>query len=157
MPNPPLSIIIRDVLKDNNGFGPHLMIDLNECDSKKLDNLDLCFSFLDDLPDLIHMTKITQPHVFRYSGLVPEDKGITGMVIIAESHITIHTFPLKEYAFIDIFSCKPFDTDRALQHAIQLFGSKDPIHFIQGRGEKFPRDSFQPKVVLHKERVFAAS
>lgn len=132
--------------KEENGFGPHLMLDLNDCDAKKLDDLDLCFSFLDDLPDLINMTKITQPHVFRYSGLVPEDKGITGMVIIAESHISIHTFPLKQYAFIDIFSCKPFDTNRALEYALKLFGCKDPQHFQVNRGLKFPRHTYSAPV-----------
>jgi S-adenosylmethionine decarboxylase len=31
---------------------------------------------------MINMTSITQPYVFPYSGLVPEDRGITGIVII---------------------------------------------------------------------------
>lgn len=121
------------------GFGPHLMLDLNECDPAKLDDFELCFRILNDLPDQIGMTKITQPHVFRYSGLVPEDKGITGVVIIAESHISIHTFPEKNYAFVDIFSCKPFDIEPAKQYFIKAFESKDPDVFITERGLKFPR------------------
>ena len=92
------------------GFGPHVMLDLNQCNQDHLSSVDRCFKLLDDLPNKIGMTKITMPHVFPYEGLVPEDKGITGVVIIAESHLSIHTFPLKSYAFIDIFSCKPFNT-----------------------------------------------
>jgi S-adenosylmethionine decarboxylase len=115
------------------------MLDLNECDPAKLDDFELCFRILNDLPDQIGMTKITQPHVFRYSGLVPEDKGITGVVIIAESHISIHTFPEKNYAFVDIFSCKPFDIEPAKQYFIKAFESKDPDVFITERGLKFPR------------------
>ena len=61
------------------------------------------------------MTKIIQPYVFRYHGVVPEDWGVTGMVIIAESHISIHTFPDHKRFHMDVFSCKPFDSDAALR------------------------------------------
>ena len=74
------------------------------CPKETLSNYDLHFNYLKSLPELINMTPITQPYVFPYSGLVPEDKGITGIVIIAESHISIHSFEEKGYSFIDIFS-----------------------------------------------------
>ena len=120
------------------GFGPHVMLDLNKCNSKLLQSVDLCFKLLDELPGHIGMTKITMPHVFPYQGLVPEDKGVTGTVIIAESHLSVHTFPLKEYAFIDIFSCKPFQTQFAIDYCIDLFESKDPDTHITYRGKDFP-------------------
>ena len=120
-------------------FGPHLILDLNDCDPERLNDLDLCFRVLNELPDRIGMTKITQPHVFRYSGLVPEDEGITGVVIIAESHISLHTFPLKGYAFVDVFSCKQFDVEIAKHYIIDAFDSKDPEVFVTERGAKFPR------------------
>ena len=78
-------------------FGPHLMLDLRQCNQEKLKDYNLVFNVLQDLPGEIGMTKITQPYVFPYSGLIPEDKGITGTVIIAESHISIHTFQEKDY------------------------------------------------------------
>ena len=90
------------------------------------------------MPDTIGMTKITQPHVFPYQGLVPDDAGITGTVIIAESHISVHTFPKKQYAFIDIFSCKPFDADVAVQYCIELFQSQSPDVQMTFRGKEFP-------------------
>ncbi len=120
-------------------FGPHLILDLADCNPEKLDDFELCFRILNELPDEIGMTKITQPHVFRYSGLVPEDEGITGVVIIAESHISLHTFPSKKYAFMDVFSCKPFDVECAKRYIITAFESRDPQVFVTERGEKFPR------------------
>ena len=120
-------------------FGPHLMLDLKGCNPDKLSNLELIFTILSDLPDTIHMHKITQPYVFPYSGLVPEDKGITGFVTIAESHISIHTFQLKNYAFIDIFSCKDFDYETATHYMINVFESTEPeVHLVE-RGIGFPR------------------
>jgi len=127
------------------GFGPHLMLDLSDCDPDRLNDLDLCFDLLFQVPDEIGMTKITQPHVFRYKGLVPEDEGITGMVVIAESHISLHTFPLKRYCFVDIFSCKPFDVERAEKLFIEAFSSTQTEVFLAHRGRAFPRGALLPQ------------
>jgi S-adenosylmethionine decarboxylase len=114
------------------------MLDLNDCNSAILNDLDACFRLLNELPEKIGMTKITQPYVFRYSGLVPEDEGITGVTIIAESHISLHTYPKKNFVFVDIFSCKPFDVEEARDHVIQFFQSKSPTVYVQERGAAFP-------------------
>jgi S-adenosylmethionine decarboxylase len=123
----------------NESFGPHLTLDLIGCPKEKLQNLDLHFKLLKDLPSLIGMTPITQPYVFPYSGLVPEDKGITGIVIIAESHLSIHSFEDKGHTFIDMFSCKPFDTELALEFILELFKPESYDMNIVQRGKKFPR------------------
>jgi S-adenosylmethionine decarboxylase len=120
------------------GYGPHLMLDLNECDPVILNDLDACFKLLNELPEMIRMTKITQPYVFRYSAPVPEDSGITGVTIIAESHIPLHTYPKKRFVFVDLFSCKPFDVDIARKYIIQFFQSKSPVVNVQERGVAFP-------------------
>ena len=132
-------------MKRQSYFGPHLMLDLSECDQKRINDLDFIFQFLSILPDKIGMVKITQPYVFPYAGLVPEDKGITGFVVIAESHLSIHTFVEKGHAFVDLFSCKPFDTDRARDLIIETFVSKKPeVHMIE-RGAGFPRNTHLAK------------
>lgn len=120
-------------------FGPHLTIDLEGCNVDKLKDLQLHFDILNDLPHLIGMTPITAPYVFPYSGLVPEDSGITGIVIIAESHISIHSFDKKAYCFVDVFSCKPFNTQVALDYITQAL---QPTAFnvsVVERGQNFPR------------------
>jgi len=120
-------------------FGPHLMLDLWECNTSKLEDYELVFNVLSELPDKIGMTKITQPYVFPYSGLVPEDKGITGTVIIAESHISIHTFQEKGHCFVDVFSCKDFDVDFAAEYLINTFESKQYDKYVVNRGKNFVR------------------
>ncbi len=139
----------------NQSFGPHLMIDMADCDANKLDELDRCFRFLNELPEKVGMTKITQPNVFPYAGLVPEDRGITGVVVIAESHISIHTFPLKNYAFIDVFSCKPFDVEAAADFAIHLFGCKSPQIQVTQRGLDFPREMETSKTKTRFELMYS--
>lgn len=99
------------------------MLDCYECDAKALDDLNVVHEFLDKLPDKIGMTKITRPYVFRYEGPAgqPRERGITGVIIIAESHISIHTFPEKGYLTMDAYSCKPFDPKLAIDFVKQLF------------------------------------
>lgn len=122
-----------------NAFGPHVTIDLKGCPKEILSDYNLHFNYLKMLPELISMTPITQPYVFPYSGLVPEDRGITGILIIAESHLSIHSFEEKGYSFIDIFSCKGFDVDKAIQITLDIFKPESHEINIVERGIDFPR------------------
>jgi S-adenosylmethionine decarboxylase len=137
----------------HSDFGPHLMLDCRQCDYDKISDLAYVFQVLDQLPDTIGMTKITQPYVFPYSGLVPEDKGITGTVIIAESHITFHSFVEKDYFFFDIFSCKPFEVERVVDYITEAFGVRDFEKHVAHRGRNFPRYVEQaPRLVMMSNR-----
>jgi S-adenosylmethionine decarboxylase len=120
-------------------FGPHLTLDLKGCPKEILQNYNLHFELLKNLPEMIGMTPITQPYVFPYSGLVPEDKGITGIVIIAESHLSIHSFEDKGYTFIDMFSCKAFDVDKAVEYILETFKPESYEKNLVQRGKDFPR------------------
>ncbi len=121
------------------GFGQHLMLDGYGCDREKLQDLEGIYNFLSHYPEEINMTKIMPPYVFKYSGQVPEDWGISGFVLIAESHISIHTFPEKLYLSLDIFSCKKFDTDSAIAYIKRLFGIEKLEIKLLDRGHEFPK------------------
>jgi len=121
------------------GYGPHLTLDLGDCDVTILNDLNICFAFLNELPSRIGMNKITQPYVFRYDETTPEECGVTGFVVIAESHISLHTYPEKKFVFVDVFSCKPFDIKEAEKYIVSFFGSKSPVVQKISRGEKFPQ------------------
>src|SRR5215831_17446170 len=121
------------------GFGPHLMLDGYGCDKGKLQDLNLIYRILDELPTRIGMTKIMPPYVFKYSGLKPEDWGLSGFVLIAESHISIHTFPEKNFVSVDIFSCKHFDTEFARDYLKRTFGMTKVESTVLDRGTEFPK------------------
>lgn len=122
-----------------NTFGPHVTIDLKGCPKEILSDYNLHFNYLKMLPELIEMTPITQPYVFPYSGLVPEDSGITGILIIAESHLSIHSFEEKGYSFVDIFSCKEFNVEKAIKITLDIFKPIDYEVNVVERGKDFPR------------------
>ncbi len=92
----------------------HLVIDGYGGNIDKMWDEDLVRNFLYDYPESLDMTRITEPNVLRYEAPKSEDSGVSGFVIIAESHISIHTFPRKDYINIDIFSCQPFNHELAL-------------------------------------------
>ncbi len=87
----------------------HLIVDGYGGDVGVMEDPDALFRFLDEYPDAIGMTKITTPQVYTYAGRKPEDNGLSGFVLIAESHISVHTFPRRQYINIDVFSCMEFD------------------------------------------------
>ena len=122
------------------GFGPHLMLDGYGCDKAKLQDLNLVYRILDELPTRIGMTKIMPPYVFKYSGVRPEDWGLSGFVLIAESHISIHTFPEKSFVSVDIFSCKAFDSEFAASFFKQAFAMGKLESTVLDRGTEFPKE-----------------
>ena len=134
------------------GFGPHLMLDCYGCNKEKLADMDLIFKTLDEFPEQIGMTKIMPPYVFKYQGAVADHWGISGVVLIAESHITIHTFPDKNHAFIDIFSCKNFDPAPATIHMVNLFEATSHEVTLSSRGMEFPRSMKGAVEIVAKER-----
>ncbi len=134
------------------GFGPHLMLDGYGCDKAKLQDLNLVYRILDELPTRIAMTKIMPPYVFRYSGLRPEDWGLSGFVLIAESHVSIHTFPEKTFVSVDIFSCKPFDSEFAASYLKKAFGMAKVDCTVLDRGTEFPKQLDAAAQLVRAER-----
>ena len=93
----------------------HLIIDGYSSNQKILQDEDFLHNWLENYPSRIGMTRISPPYVLRYIGSELEDWGISGFVFIAESHISVHTFVERNYVNIDVFSCKDFDTEKAIK------------------------------------------
>ena len=93
----------------------HLIIDGFGKNRSTLQDEKFIYSLLSTYPAKIGMTKISDPIVFRYSGIKPEDWGISGLVFIAESHISLHTFVERNFINIDVFSCKDFDAQKIIR------------------------------------------
>jgi len=125
----------------------HLIIDGYNGDVQKMQDVDFIQQLLDVYPSRIGMTKISPPKVSKYIGSKPEDWGVSGFVLIAESHISIHTFPERSYINIDIFSCKEFDAEEAIRDLQQRFGLSEVRSYILNRGLEYANNQ-QPSLVL---------
>jgi S-adenosylmethionine decarboxylase len=121
-------------------FGMHLTVDLAQCNPARLCDLGVIHDLLLTLCSEMRMHALTKPYAFKYDGNGCEaDAGITGFLILAESHISIHTYPHKQYAFIDMFSCRKFEQRGVL---VVLNAALDfKVHTLQllSRGHDFPR------------------
>ena len=118
-------------------FGPHLIIDGTRCDTRKLADRILVEQVLNDYPNAIGMTKIGGPYMFEYQAPDPAYSGVSGLVVIAESHIAIHTFPELDYFTMDIFSCKNFDHELAIEYIRKAFDVKEMDRMLVQRGLSF--------------------
>ncbi len=115
----------------------HLIIDGYGSNPEILQSEEFIYQLLDQYPAEIGMTKISSPYVLKYVGDKPEEWGISGFVLIAESHISIHTFVERCYVNADVFSCKDFDADRVikdLSNRLQLTKIRTHILGRDGQG-----------------------
>jgi S-adenosylmethionine decarboxylase len=102
------------VEKDGQKFaGMHLLVDLwgatNLCDPAHIDRA------LREAAEAANAT-ILHGHFHHFS----PNGGVSGVLVLAESHISIHTWPERAFASIDIFmcgACDPYDSLPALQAA----------------------------------------
>ena len=77
----------------------HQIVEFNDCEESKIDNSDFVREIFLEAAKLGSATVVSECfHEFS-------PYGITGVLVIAESHISIHTWPEHKYAAVDIFSC----------------------------------------------------
>lgn len=133
-------------------FGPHLIMEASGCNYEKLTDIKLLTRLLDNLPEKMGMTKVMPPYVFEYRGEVADDWGLSGIIIIAESHLAFHTFPDKGFVTVDIFSCKDFDVRTAVQEIVNTFEPNTWDEQLIMRGREFPKSLTKASVIMETER-----
>ena len=87
-----------DVISREN-IGRHCILELYQCDEAKLNDEAFVRTTLTSSAKIAGATLINLvTHSFR-------PQGVTGLALLAESHISIHTWPEIGYAAIDVFTC----------------------------------------------------
>lgn len=108
-----------------------------------LNNRDVVFECLDTLPGLLGMLKMDEPKIYHSDGNDTKDPGgWTGVVVIAESHISVHTFAKRGFVSVDVYTCKNgMDNDFIIKFFTEKFKLKDvETHFIK-RGARYPAEN----------------
>jgi S-adenosylmethionine decarboxylase proenzyme len=77
----------------------HLLIELKDCNTDLLNDMEYLRTVLTDVAKYIGAAVI-KDSFYQFS-----PQGISGVVIIAESHISIHTWPEYNFAAVDVFTC----------------------------------------------------
>lgn len=88
-------------------MGRHLLVEYMSCDVAVLNNCDVIKQLLVKAAEAANTTVVT-------SFIKPfEPQGVSGVVVIEESHISIHTWPEHGYAAVDFFTCGNGDPEKA--------------------------------------------
>ena len=120
-------------------FGEHLMIDGYGGDAEKLDSKQVIIATINWLVAGLGMQPLGDVEIHRAypNNGIKDESGWRAFQIINESHISIHTFPLRKFIACDVYTCKPnLDVNLVSSHLQAQFGlEKLEINFIK-RGRK---------------------
>ena len=89
-------------------FGWHLLLDCSECSREMIGNRDNIYNFAKTLVNRIDMVAVGEPIIEMLCEGDPK-VGYSLVQLISTSNITGHFMDISGEAYIDVFSCKPFD------------------------------------------------
>ena len=116
----------KDYFVERDGLkfaGTHLIIDL--WGASRLDNLEVVEQALRDAAIVSGATILNVDlHHFEPNG------GISGVVVLAESHISIHTWPERNFAALDVFMCGDCNPYKGIPVLREAFGP-DNVNVIE--------------------------
>jgi len=111
-------------------LGKQTMLELYGCKKELLNDK----VFIENA--MLQAAKATNATIIKHHFHQFSPYGISGTIIIAESHINIHTWPEHDYAAIDIFTCsKKMDEQKACELLKQAFNAKESLIKIYERGD----------------------
>ena len=133
-------------------LGTHIVCELSGCDPVALSDLDGVQNMMIAAARIAHAT-ILESSFHRF-----EPQGVSGTVILAESHLSIHTWPEKEYAAMDFYTCGDHtDPWLACELAAQVLDAKSILTTEFKRGiEKSDGEFTHVLSRDHEVRVLSA-
>jgi S-adenosylmethionine decarboxylase len=116
-------------------YGLHLTLRMSEVENRAaLNDVDTVKSCIQTIVNRIGMRVLAGPLAEREDGPL-ENTGCSAVIILYESHAAIHTYAPLGQAFVDIFSCKEFDTQAVITVLNEFFGEfQIKEHNVQDRG-----------------------
>jgi spermidine synthase len=127
-----------------SGIGWQCVIDLHHCATPHLDDIDWVRRTMLEAARRAEATVVSEQfHRFQ-------PHGISGVVVIGESHLAIHIWPEREFAAVDVFTCNSrINMRAAAEWLADSFGAADPrfVYFLRGR---------EPIVSANSERAEGA-
>lgn len=124
-------------------FGEHLTIDGYQGDKDLLNDKDLILGFIHELLSVLDMHALIEPQiVLAPDNNIKDPGGWSAFVIIAESHISIHTFPLRGFVSADVYTCRNGLDQQKIE---QLFKDKFKLQELETnfviRGKNYPENN----------------
>jgi len=128
-------------------LGRHLIVEYAECDRSLLNNKSLIEQYMNEAVRESGAT-IVRSVFHRYA-----PQGVSGVVVIAESHISIHTWPEYGYAAVDFFTCgETADPYKAFEYMKKMLKCREASVNELRRGIPSEID----EIIRHKQVVASA-
>lgn len=121
-------------------FGVHIMLDGYDADGPLMRDEGALAKLLQALPAEMGMHAICAPVVVAVGPNCAKDPGgLSGFVMIAESHISFHTFPARRFVTMDLYTCRTgTDVQAVVARLSAAFGLSDVEVHVQRRGLRYP-------------------
>ena len=111
-------------------WGYHLTLDCGKCNIEKIKDRDNVAAFAKELVKRIDMIAYGEPQVVEFGD--GDKYGFTLVQLITTSDITAHFCNETGDAYIDVFSCKPYDRDVVRDQIIQFFNPRQiTVNYIE--------------------------
>lgn len=134
---------MKNISVPTEQFGIHLMLDGYGADPRKLKDINSLMDMLKSIPVSMGMHTISEPLVVEVGPKNRKDPGgLSGFVLIAESHLSFHTFPNRGFVTIDLYTCQnDLDSEKLIKELVEAFSITDFDSFIQKRGTRYPSEN----------------
>lgn len=133
--------VLKPITNSTYHFGVHLTIDGYGGNPEKLNDKKLVLKCLAELPKKIKTQILGGPEVyFAEEGGSKDPGGWSGFVVIAESHISIHTFPKRCFVSADVYTCNVagFNQELVISYFKEAFDLVDVEMNVIKRGTRYP-------------------
>ncbi len=127
-------------------LGLHILADIYGVDPARIDRVEDIKDLLETAVKVADLTKISS-HYYQF-----QPHGATGIILLAESHISIHTWPEHGIATVDVYTCgDPSKAYRAMDYIISTLEPTRVDKQIHERGLMF-KDINTPVNVLMESK-----
>jgi len=127
-------------MEDTPNFGPHWIAEARGVDPNKIQDKELIENFMRKAVEVAGMHIILGPFVIYYDHPESQEAGVTGLLALADSHMSVHSFINNGTIFFDLFSCKDFDSKELSKLVLDTFSPKVYTLEIIYRGEGYARE-----------------
>ena len=118
-------------------LGTHIVCELSGCDPEALTDVDAVHGMM------VAAAKAARATIMESAFHRFEPQGVSGTVMLAESHLSIHTWPEKGYAAMDFYTCGDHtDPWLACQYAAEFFNAKNMLTTQFKRGIESKNGTF---------------
>ncbi len=113
-------------------YGLELLLDLKGCDLSDLSRKKLEDYFI-QLGEMIHMKRHGEPLFWEDHSGIPHLHGVSVIQFIETSNVVCHPLPILKAVYVNVFSCKAFDTEAAKRFSVEFWRAESVVFSVVTR------------------------